>query len=269
MFKPNNPHNIWANINSKTNKYQKLKPKFPPLPNEDYDSFQIQSKPTTDLNLSSQGTYREQIRFYLDRSFLGRWWDILDSLVNLVFVGWYIYLTTFSLGPRNETHPHPPPLHLIHVDTLMAALLFLIWIPRVYLSFDPIRSLFFEFYSHLSLLSTLTVFIAHIDRDQNDYSSLLQAGDLIFLYPFRFWRLHLSLMNNLYPSDKNLIINLQPVSRKAVELGLSIFSTLFIVTAWVHICLYRVQKYYDLNFFDVFYTISVSSTSGLATVSCI
>lgn len=37
------------------------------------------------------------------------------------------------------------------------------------------------------------------------------------------------------------------------------------MTAWTHIVLYKVQKYYDLNFLDIFYTIAVSSTSGLST----
>ena len=201
-------------------------------------------------------------------------WDLLDALINLIFVCSYIYLTFYSLGKRNqEIHPPPAPPSLLNADLALAYILLLNWLPSIYLAFDPWRTLSREFFSHLSILSTLPVIWVAFWRHLGD-DSLLSAGDVVFVYPFRFWRLHYSLMRVLNP-DPNAVMQLHPVTREAAKLGISIFSTLFTVAAWVHICLYRVQKvtltlishqkYYDLSFFDVFYTIAVSSTSGLST----
>ncbi|KAJ3282391.1 hypothetical protein HK104_010910 [Borealophlyctis nickersoniae] len=56
--------------------------------------------------------------------------------------------------------------------------------------------------------------------------------------------------------SKTVAFQIRPATHKGLKLGLSIFNTLFTVTAFVHICLYVVQTYYDLSFFDVFYTIA-------------
>ena len=205
---------------------------------------------------------REQWRFYLDESKAGRLWDLIDFLLSAFVTFFFIYLTLFSVGTRSqEPRPPPPPALLLHLDAFLCLLLFINWIPSVYLSFDPIHTLLFDFYTHCSLLATLSPLLAHFFPEQD---SLLLAGDFIFLYPFRMWRWHLSALKLLIPSPTSLI-KLSPVSRKALELGIAIFGTLLTVTGWVYICLYRIQKYYDLGFFDVFYTITVNATSGLAT----
>ena len=217
--------------------------------------------------LLGRGSYRERIRFYLDRSALGRWWDLMDVFINLCFVGSYIYLTYFSIGERNqENHPPPAPNIYLHLDATLSFLLLINWLPSIYLAFDPWHKLMFEFYSHLSLWSSLPPLYIWIIRGPNDpmLNTLMSAGDTGFVYPLRFWRLHYSIMKVLQP-DSNAIIVLGRVARKALQLAVSIFSTLSTVTAWVHICLYRVQHYYDLTFFDVFYTITVTATSGLST----
>ena len=218
-------------------------------------------------NNIGRGTYRERIRFHLDRSVWGRCWDLLDVFINLAFVASYIFLTYFSVGIRNQVqHPPPPPDLYLNADAALAVLLLMTWLPYIYLSFDPLYTLVFEFYSHLSMLATIPPIIVWLLRNQNDQllTTLVSAGDSVFLYPFRFWRLHYSIMKILQP-DANVIVKLGKVSRTASQLGVSIFSTLSTVTAWVHICLYRVQRYYDLTFFDVFYTITVTATSGLST----
>lgn len=217
--------------------------------------------------LLGRGSYRERIRFYLDRSVYGRWWDAMDVFFNLSFVGSYVYLTYFSIGARNqENHPPPPPDEFLNLEALLALLLLVNWLPSIYLAFDPWNKLCFEFFSHLSLLSTVPPIVIWMFRSLHPelLNTLVSAGDTVFLYPFRFWRLHYSIMRILQP-DPNAIIVMGKVARKASQLGVSIISTLSTVTAWVHICLYRVQHYYDLTFFDVFYTITVTATSGLST----
>jgi hypothetical protein len=85
--------------------------------------------------------------------------------------------------------------------------------------------------------------------------TFLEGGNVVFLYPFRFIRLHGSMLR-CFPVGKKGFFEVSSVKQKAVYLGLSIFCTLSSVTAWVHICLYKIQKYYNLTFFDIFYTIT-------------
>jgi hypothetical protein len=217
--------------------------------------------------LLGRGSYTERIRFYLDRSVIGRWWDMLDVVLNLCFVASYIFLTYFSVGERNqEEHPPPAPDRFLNLEAGLALLVLLNWLPSIYLAFDPWNKLYSDFFSHLSLLATVPPIIVWLIRSKNNgmIDTLVSAGDTVFLYPFRFWRLHYSVMRMLQP-DPNAIIVLGRVARKAAQLGVGIVSTLSTVTAWVHICLYRVQHYYDLTFFDVFYSITVTATSGLST----
>lgn len=47
------------------------------------------------------------------------------------------------------------------------------------------------------------------------------------------------------PFSKTVAFNFSPITQKAVKLGLSIFNTLITVTAWVHICLYVIQVYFE------------------------
>jgi len=242
-----------------------------PVTNEDDQRVQVElnSEKVTETHekLLGRGSYTERIRFYLDRSALGRWWDVADVMLNLCFVISYIYLTYFSVGKRNqEEHPPPAPDTFLHLEAYLALLLLVNWLPSIYLAFDPWNKLFFEFFSHLTLLSTIPPIVIWMIRPYSPgmLDTLVSAGDSVFSYPFRFWRLHYSIMRVLQP-DPNAIIVLEKVARKATQLGVGIISTLSTVTAWVHICLYRVQHYYDLTFFDVFYTITVTATSGLST----
>ncbi|KAH6602015.1 hypothetical protein BASA61_001541 [Batrachochytrium salamandrivorans] len=208
-------------------------------------------------------TWREHLAYTLDSSHLARWWDIIDAVFNAAFVAVYITMTTYTSGTRGqEPPPAPPPQSLEDVDFVIALLLFFQWAPRVYISVDPVKHLT-SVLTVFSIVTTLPVIWAFILQEKYQ-NSFLEGGVFVFLYPLRFWRLHISIGKCLRPG-KNVLFRISPIVQKALNLGLSIFNTLFTVTAWVHICLYIVQRYYDLSFFDVFYTIAVSSTSGLST----
>lgn len=47
--------------------------------------------------------------------------------------------------------------------------------------------------------------------------------------------------------SKKSFLRLSPVKQKAVNLALSIATTLLAVTAWVHICLYKIQRVLAIN----------------------
>ncbi|KND03740.1 uncharacterized protein SPPG_01198 [Spizellomyces punctatus DAOM BR117] len=216
-----------------------------------------------------QPSARERWAYYLDYTTLGRWWHVLDAALNVAFVLLFVYMTTYIIAPKRGNpnlppqRPAPPPDGLFVADLVLACAILTQWLPRVYLSLDPMADLV-SWFSLVSFLATLPVIWAFVQKDdaKSDYLDASQV--LAFLYPLRFWRMHLSIMMVFTPS-KNVAFNFSPITQKAVRLGLSIFNTLITVTAWVHICLYIIQKYYDLSFFDVFYTIAVSSTSGLST----
>ncbi|KAL2911775.1 hypothetical protein HK105_208708, partial [Polyrhizophydium stewartii] len=199
-------------------------------------------------------TWRERLSYELDSSQLGRCWDLCDAVVNMCFVGTYIALITFARGRRaQDPPPPPPPQSLEDLDAVVSILLLVQWLPRLFISLDPARTAQ-TLFTAFSLVTTIPVIVSFSMQDRYK-DSFLEGGAFVFLYPLRFWRLHLSISQCLRPG-KNVLFRLSPVAHKAVNLGLSIFNTLFTVTAWVHICLYVFQRYYDLSFFDVFYTIA-------------
>ncbi|KAJ3190217.1 hypothetical protein HDU85_000508 [Gaertneriomyces sp. JEL0708] len=218
-----------------------------------------------ELKEGKKASLREQWSYFLDATTWGRWWQVFDAALNIAFVLLFIYLTTYITAPPGGggSRPPPPPDHLLLFDMLLAFALLLQWLPRVYLSLDPYAEIF-TWFTFMTVLATFPVFWAYAETDDRNMDYMDANRVLAFMYPFRFWRMHLSAMRVLAPS-KTVALNVSPITQKALKLGLSIFNTLLTVTAWVHICLYIIQKYYTLSFFDVLYTIFVSSTSGLST----
>jgi hypothetical protein len=181
----------------------------------------------------------------------------------VTFVSSYIILTWFSIGPRETpAAPPPPPQIFEDIDFVIACLIFIQWLPHVFLNLYPVEALK-SAWSISTILSSFSVYWVYFSFTRFA-GTFLEGGNVVFLYPFRFWRLHGS-VSRCFPVGKKGFFSVSPIKQKAVNLGLSIFTTLFLVTAWTHIILYKFQKYYDLNFLDIFYTIAVSSTSGLST----
>ncbi|KAI8908406.1 calcium-activated BK potassium channel alpha subunit-domain-containing protein [Gorgonomyces haynaldii] len=206
-------------------------------------------------------SWRDQMIMWLDSSFYTHLWDCLDAFINIWFVTVYVLMTQFSIGTRGGRFPDPPPQYLQTMDCCIALLLLIQFLPRIYLSLDPWMR-FKSMFSMTTFLSTISVLIVTWLCQVPD--TFLEGGYFVFLYPFRFWRLNYAL-EHVFRPGKSLLFKMSPITQKGTLLGLSIFNTLITVTGWVHAILYMVQKYYDLTFFDVFYTIVVSSTSGLST----
>jgi hypothetical protein len=80
----------------------------------------------------------------------------------------------------------------------------------------------------------------------------------------RFWRLHYS-VHSVIGEGKVRYLKVNEITQKSLALLWSIIATLLTVATYVHTVLYINQHLYNLTLFDVFYTIVMSSTSGLST----
>ena len=204
-------------------------------------------------------TWRERLAYWLDQSVYGRWWDLLDAVLNVMFVCSYIWLTAFQTAPRGTNKPIPgPPSYALAIDYSIGLLLLLQWLPRLYVAPDTLKAL----RSRLTLCSlavTLPLCWTYVSVESNTF---VDGGLLVFLYPFRFWRLHLSLLRVV---NAVLTVRLTALTKEFLKLGVSIMDVLMGIASFVHVWLYVVQRYYDLSYFDVFYSITMASTSGLTT----
>ncbi|KAJ3122622.1 hypothetical protein HK098_002708 [Nowakowskiella sp. JEL0407] len=213
-------------------------------------------------------TFRERVAYFVDNSSIRLWWQFADAILNAIFVGLYVWCTEYEQIEKHKPKVHPPDA-LLQADIVFAFLIFVQWVPRVYFSVNVQRE-FFSFHTVVSVLATWSVLIVALWRflQDDDYcDSYMCAGKLIYIYPFRFLRLHLSLVRVLKPSRGflDLSIPFNRVVRKAAQVIVTIVNTLATVAAWVHLTLYIQQGFKDLSFFDVFYSLTVSSVSGLQT----
>ncbi|KAI9333335.1 hypothetical protein DFJ73DRAFT_854405 [Zopfochytrium polystomum] len=196
---------------------------------------------------------RERLAFYIDSSSTGRSWEVFDLLINGLFVLIYVYNTSFSDGDI--------PIINHQVDTFLAALLLIQWIPMLWLALDP--DAIFSLMSIMSWLATVPVLFVYAVRPfwpDEFWGTFLDAGSIGLFYPFRFWRYHLTLMKVVRPREA--VRHVTPVA-KAFSIGCWIFGLLITVTSFVHF----VERHSNatLDFFSVFYWIFVTAFSGLST----
>ncbi|KAL1920771.1 uncharacterized protein VTP21DRAFT_11406 [Calcarisporiella thermophila] len=213
---------------------------------------------------------RQRWAFWVDTSKGGRIWELLDALLNLLFVITYIYNTRYV---RTDGKPQPLPLPNKIVEVTLATMLLLQYLPRIYIAPDPLYTLF-SYFSLITLLSTVPVMVAFVlstfFRDMWLLDELLEhtymsAGYIVYIYPFRFMRLHSSFRNCLAPVQNGLFY-LSLIMRKGLQLGLAILFTLLTVTSLVHIVTYKQSKTDKvISFYDAFFFTTVSSTTGMST----
>ena len=203
------------------------------------------------------------IVYLVDSSSLAKWWEFLDVLFSLALCASYILLTVLSIGPRgSETAPPPPEQVYEDVDFAISVATLVQWIPRILLSLDPLEEIQ-SLWSTSTMISTFSVVYVYYDFNRL-VGTFLEGGPMVYLFPFRFIRLHGS-VSRTFTIGKKGFIQMTPIKQKALSIALSIITVLLSVTAWVHISLYKNQKYYDITFFDIFYSLAVSSTAGLST----
>lgn len=159
----------------------------------------ISNNSKVDDRADSSSRPQQQLIFILERTTAGRWLDLLDATVNLSFVGIYIY-STFAAGSPSEAGRTPDGSDVNWIDMTVAALLLSLWLFRAYFSMDPLRK-FISTFGLMNLLAELPPLIRPlvVTPAEHQNPTFMDAGRLVLLYPFRFWRLHISLMLCVQP----------------------------------------------------------------------
>ncbi|KAI9137348.1 hypothetical protein BKA69DRAFT_1098463 [Paraphysoderma sedebokerense] len=206
---------------------------------------------------------KEKVAFWLDTSRSGRIWEFFDAFLNVLFCSLYLWNTTY-VRDVNKNPQALPSVNRYFEVTLSTIILFQ-WLPRVFFHPAPMSYLLTKF-SFLTFLATVPVICAFIISSFEDdyYHSYFSAGMLVYLYPFRWARLHDAISICLVPV-KDPILHISMIARKAVNLVIAILFTILTVAAFIHIVVYKHQGDNDTTFLDVFYFTIMSSTSGLST----
>ncbi|KAJ3111693.1 hypothetical protein HDU96_005446 [Phlyctochytrium bullatum] len=228
------------------------------------DDVERNSRKTTDATAAAtafrthsfgaaEPSFRERLAFYVDTSSAGRYWEAFDLLLNVAFVSLYIYNTGYL--PNGEV---PSENH--QLDCLLATIILVQWLPRSWLSLDPAAAA--SLFGFVTLVSTVPVILVHyFFRAPNTYMS---AGNFVILYPFRFWRLHINVLKLVRP-NRQFFFRISAVTQKGIAIALTIFNLLLTVTAFVHMVERTQSKADNLYFWEVYYWIFVTSSSGLST----
>ena len=132
-----------------------------------------------------ESSWRHRFGFYIDATGLGRKWELLDAILNVLFCILYIVNTLF---PKDGM-----PFAYQLADFVLAMLLLVQYLPRAYLAVDFVRMLLTPL-TLLTLISTIPVFLAFLDTSPSVEHSYMSAGNYVFVYPFRFLRLHQAIM---------------------------------------------------------------------------
>lgn len=193
----------------------------------------------------------DELIFSLETTTYGNYWEIFDALVNLLLVVLYIYNTTLMERCGSQF------LSL----SLSTLLLFQYVVRHLILSTRRLRNLF-SYLFFLTILTTFPVFIAFSQDCLKD--TYMSSGIYAYVFPFRFLRLHYSIIQCLVPS-KTSIFRLSLVARKGISLCGFIFFLILTVAAFVHITQYKNENAENITFFDAFFFCFVSSVSGLTS----
>jgi hypothetical protein len=93
----------------------------------------------------------------------------------------------------------------------------------------------------------------------------MSAGNYVFVYPFRFVRLHLTLMACLVPS-KTSILKFSLITRKSIQLVAFLLFMILTTAAFVHMVVLKTTNTNEaFSFFDSFFFAIISATSGYSS----
>lgn len=196
------------------------------------------------LNFLWKGKLKSLI-LILFSTLIGRIWEVYDALLNIIFCGLYIWNTTLIQRDGSFRYPYNDG------EAVLGAMLLLQYLPRLVIWYNVISPM-----SLLTMISTLPPLITLFHHEWVE-------GPLLYIYPVRFMRMHLAVMQILVPS-KTSILKLSLITRKAIRLiGIIVFLILT-VAAVVHIVEVKAQGS-KITFFDAFFFTLVSPTSGLSS----
>ncbi|KNE70049.1 hypothetical protein AMAG_15038 [Allomyces macrogynus ATCC 38327] len=155
----------------------------------------------------------------------------------------------------------PLPRLNLTLELILASLLVLVFAFRLFVA--PIRASFLtSTYSLLTLLSSVPIYFAALFHAHLAHS-YMSAGNLVYLYPARWARLHATI-DMVFMPVQDPLFRISAIARKVISVTCAILFTLLTVAAFIHITLYREAKpgAPAPSFMDVFYFTIMSSTSG-------
>ncbi|KAI8584387.1 hypothetical protein K450DRAFT_219626 [Umbelopsis ramanniana AG] len=232
----------------------------------------VRSESTTFKRHKHRVTWREKVAFWMDTSKGGRNWELLDAFLSLLFVIIYIWNTQY-VKKEPKVQPLPKPAKIFELAIAVGILAQ--YLPRVVIAPQPHKEMVSP-YSILTFIATVPVMIAFVlstyewksSIDEDIVHTYMSAGPLVFLYPLRFVRLHMSVGRCLLPV-KHAVIHISLIARKALQLGTTILFTILTVTAFIHVFTFKqhVQdpKFESMTFYNAFFFTVVSSVSSIRT----
>ncbi|CAG8500150.1 13571_t:CDS:10 [Funneliformis mosseae] len=230
-----------------------------------------------------KASMRKRIAFLCDTSRIGRIWELFDSILSAMFVLLYIWV-----DDSEEAFPY----FLQTADFVLATIIFVQYVPRVWLDKEPLTFIFANSFSILTWFSVspvIAAFFLTIFDDVMD-NTYMGAGNLelkmkleqteaffnfafkIYIYPVRFIRLHWA-VQMVFAPVKSSLFQCSKIMRKGLRLVTTILFTFLTLTALIHLVTFKQSDKQDpdhpdiesISFSDAFYFTVLSSTNGMST----
>ncbi|KAG2183105.1 hypothetical protein INT44_006086 [Umbelopsis vinacea] len=213
----------------------------------------VRSESTTFKRHKHRVTWREKVAFWMDTS-----------------------KNTQYVKKEPKVQPLPKPAKIFELAIAIGILAQ--YLPRVVIAPQPHKEMVSP-YSILTFIATIPVMIAFVlstyewksSIDEDIVHTYMSAGPLVFLYPLRFVRLHMSVGRCLLPV-KHAVIHISLIARKALQLGTTILFTILTVTAFIHVFTFKqhVQdpKFESMTFYSAFF-FTVGELKSLEKVSSV
>ncbi|CAG8624406.1 14795_t:CDS:10, partial [Acaulospora morrowiae] len=201
------------------------------------------SQKTFFKHAESKPNLRQRIAYQCDTGKRGRIWELVDATLSVMFFSLYIWNTQYVLPDHN---PIPFPHSLQTADMVLACLILVQFLPRVWLDNEPLQYAG-NFFSTLTWVSVFPVIFAYI---QTIYDTEM---DNTYMGVEKYVRkAHVSVQMLFVPA-RNSLFHFSVITRKGLKIGVTILFTFLTVAAWIHIISFKqITSHLDLSFYDAF-----------------
>ncbi|CAJ0642026.1 19469_t:CDS:2 [Entrophospora sp. SA101] len=143
----------------------------------EYDEAWVQRQKEFIEQAGIKPSLKKRIKFEMDTSKKGRYWELFDAIMTTIFILLYIWNTQYV---KIDQHPIPYPRIYQNADCIIACIILVQYLPHIWLSDEPLQS-FIKVFSILTWLSVFPVIAASIltifdDEIDNTY---MGAGILV------------------------------------------------------------------------------------------
>nr|CAG8482368.1 15506_t:CDS:2 [Entrophospora candida] len=176
------------NKKKKTNSISKMPNLIPPVhvgtgggDNNEYDEAWVQKQKEFIEQAGIKPSLKKRIKFEMDTSKKGRYWELFDAIMTTIFILLYIWNTQYV---KIDQHPIPYPRIYQNADCIIACIILVQYLPHIWLSDEPLQS-FFKVFSILTWLSVFPVIAASILTifDDDIDNTYMGAGILFVIKP--------------------------------------------------------------------------------------